>query len=206
MLTIISPAESHRLTTLATIKSELRLTSGADDDFLSSLIDQASGAIRTWCGRSFALETVRETIHLKTASESVMLSRWPVVSIVAVTASDQALGPVTFEAEDESGFIYRTDSSGDRVGWPSGKVVLEYSAGYVLPGKPGRTLPDDIERAVLTMIKGEWFARNRDPLIRSEDVNGVANTTYWVGGFGGDVLLPPDVQGLLTKHRQVLIG
>ena len=66
--------------------------------------------------------------------------------------------------------------------------------------------PKDIERAALTLVKGEWFARNRDPLIRSEDVHGVMSTTYWVGGLNAGASLPPDVEGLLAKHRQVLVG
>ena len=84
--------------------------------------------------------------------------------------------------------------------------MVDYRAGYVLPGEPDRTLPDDIERAAIMLVKAAWFARTRDPLIRSEDVSGVTNTTYWVGGFGNGGSLPPDVEGLLSKHRQPPIG
>src|SRR5512132_4147159 len=89
---------------------------------------------------------------------------------------------------------------------PSQRSWLDYQAGYVLPGEPGRTLPDDIERAAIMLVKAAWFARTRDPLIRSEDVSGITNTTYWVGGFGNGASLPPDVEGLLAKHRQPVIG
>lgn len=205
MLTIISPAESHRLTTLAAVKAELQVTGGTDDAYLSGLIDQASDMVQTWCSRTFALERVRETIDRRTGSESIMLSRFPVATIITATLGGQVIDPADIETED-GGFVYRLDGTGSRTGWQSGRFIIEYDAGFVLPDQPAPTLPKDIERAALTLVKGEWFARNRDPLIRSEDVNGVSSTTYWVGGFGAGASLPPDVEGLLAKHRQVLIG
>lgn len=202
MLTIVRPAESHRLTTLAVVKGELRLTGGADDAYLAGLVDQASAAVRTWCGRTFAAEAVREAVDAP-RSAGLMLSRWPVVSIEAVTVAGLSCNPALFEA-DESGTFYRLDGAGQRIGWCFGRIVVEYTAGFILPGKPGRTLPEDIERATLTLVKAEFFARTRDPLIRSEDVNGAVSTAYQVGGFGSS--LPPDVEGLLSRHRQVSIG
>lgn len=204
MLTIVRPAESHRLTTLAAVKAELRLTGGADDEYLSGLVDQASAAVRTWCGRPFAAEAVREVLDAAPRMWGVTLARWPVVSIEAVTVAGLSCNPSLFEA-DESGTLYRLDGVAQRVGWCSGRIVVDYTAGFVLPGKPGRNLPEDIERATLTLVKAEFFARTRDPLIRSEDVNGAVSTAYQVGGFSGSSL-PPDVEGLLSRHRQVLIG
>lgn len=201
MLTIINPAESHRLTTLAAVKAELQVTGGADDAYLSGLIDQVSDMVQTWCSRTFALERVRETIDRRTGSESIMLSRFPVATIITATLGGQTIDPATIETEG-GGFVYRLNGTG----WPPGRFIIEYDAGFILPDQPAPTLPKDIERAALTLVKGEWFARNRDPLIRSEDVPGVISTTYWVGGFGAGANLPPDVEGLLSKHRQVLIG
>jgi hypothetical protein len=76
----------------------------------------------------------------------------------------------------------------------------------VLPGDPDRTLPEDIERAVIMLVKIAWFARTRDPLIRSEDVSGITNTTYWVGGFGNGSTLPPDVECILYRYRPPAIA
>jgi len=209
MLTVISPAAHHRLTTLEAVKNELSLTNTADDAFLSDLIDQASDIVRTWCGRSFALEGVRETLHHNRPGASVMLSRWPVASIDAVTIDGRVFDPVNFQAEDGAGIVYRIGADGCTASWPSGRTVIEYTAGYVLPNDDNSaepTLPKDIERAAIILVKTAYFARGRDPLIRTEDVSGIASTTYWVGGFGNGATLPPDVEGLLSPHRQVLIG
>ncbi len=206
MLTVITPADNHRLTTLAATKAELRLSAGADDEFLLGMIDQASAIVRRWCGRDFALETVRETIRLTVPVDDLSLLRWPVVSVVSVTEAGKTLAVSDYETDAAAGFVYRLTGSDDRRDWPAAKLVIEYAAGYVLPGKPGRTLPEDVERATVMLVKAGWFARLRDPLVRSEDVSGVLSTTYWVGGFGNGSSLPPDVEGLLSPHRQSSVG
>lgn len=206
MLTVTAPADSHRLTTLAAIKGEMRLSGGADDEFLSDLIDRASATIRRWCGRTFALETVRETFRLSAPIETLSLSRWPVVSVASVIEAGNPLAAGDFETEDDTALVYRLTGSDSRRHWPAGKIVVEYQAGYILPGKPGRTLPEDVERATIMLVKAGWFGRSRDPLVRTEDVSGVLSTTFWVGGFGEGASLPPDVEGLLSPHRQPSIG
>lgn len=201
-LTIIEAAAETKLTTIAAAKAELQVSSGADDAYLTTLIDQASDAVRSWCKRVFAVETVRESIYPDKPGKSLMLSRWPVVAITAVTINGVAEDVANVEAED-SGHLFRLDASGCRTSWPSGRIVVEYSAGYVLPGRPGRTLPNDIERAALSLVKGNWFARTRDPMIRSETVEGAGSTDYFSGTVSR---LPPDVESLLSPYRNVNLG
>lgn len=206
MLTVTVPADSHRLTTLAAVKGELRLTGGADDEFLSDLIDRASAAVRRWCNRIFAAETVRETFRPTAPADTMALSRWPLVSVVSIIEAGTTLAAAAFEAEHDVGFVYRLTASDDRRTWPAAKVVVEYRAGFLLPGESGRTLPEDVEQAAIMLVKMAWFARTRDPLVKSEDIDGVLSATYWVGGFGGGAALPSDVAGLLTPYRQPALG
>ncbi|MCO5132443.1 MAG: hypothetical protein M9932_18125 [Xanthobacteraceae bacterium] len=201
-LTIIEAAAETKLTTIAAAKAEMQLTSGADDAYLTTLIDQASDAVRSWCKRVFAIETVRESIYPDTPGKSLMLSRWPVVAIAAVTINGVVEDVANVEAED-SGHLFRLDASGCRASWPSGRIVVEYSGGYVLPGQPNRTLPNDIERAALSLVRGSWFARTRDPLIRSEAVDGIGSTDYFSGTVSR---LPPDAESLLSPYRNVKLG
>lgn len=206
MLTVITPAASQQLTTLAAVKTELKVSGTADDDWLSEVIDRASATIRRWCGRTFALETVRETFRLSALTETLSLSRWPVVSIVSVSETGNTLTSGDYETDDDVGFVYRLTGSDNRRHWPAGKIVVDYSAGYILPGAAGATLPEDVERATMLLVKAEWFARTRDPLVKSEGIDGVGTTTYWVGGAGDDAALPSDVAGLLTPHRLAVMG
>lgn len=201
-LTIIEAAGETKLTTLAAAKAELQVTSGADDAYLTTLIDQASDAVRSWCKRVFAVETVRESIYPDKPGTSLMLPRWPVVTIAGVTINGTAEDVANVEAED-SGHLFRIDASGCRMSWPSGRIVVEYRAGYVLPGRPGRTLPNDLERAALSLVKSNWFARTRDPMIRSETVDGAGSTDYFSGTASR---LPPDVESLLSPYRNVNLG
>lgn len=203
-VTVVEKAAHHRLTTVEAVKSEAEITDCAADVFLGDLIDQASAVIVNHCGRPFAIETVREAIELPCPSPSILPARWPFTELVSLKNNGQTIA-VDGTETDDAGLVYRLDGAGDRIDWPRGYLLITYRAGYVVPGQPARTLPHDVERACLSLVKGAWFARGRDPLIRSEDVDGVLATAYQVGGFSGSSL-PPDVEGLLSNHRSYQIG
>ncbi|PWC53271.1 phage head-tail connector protein [Azospirillum sp. TSO22-1] len=206
MLTVVTPAASQQLTTLTAVKTELKLSGTTDDGWLGEVIDRASAAVRNHCNRIFALETVRETFRLCTPTDSLILTRWPVVSIVSVTESGTTVATSGYEVEADTGILYRLTTSDRRRCWASPKIVVEYQAGYTLPGTTGATLPDDVERATMMLVKAEWYARTRDPLVKAENVDSVLETTFWVGGFGTGATLPPDVVALLSPHRQPVVG
>ena len=85
---------------------------------------------------------------------------------------------------------------------PAAKIVVVYAAGYRLPGDPQRDLPEDLERVCLETVKARWFARLRDPLVKGEQVQGIASADYWVPSTrAGDPGLPPSVVGLLQRYR-----
>ena len=119
----------------------------------------------------------------------------------------QVAGGVTLTADDweldaATGELWRLDGADRRVAWPAAKIVVAYAAGYLLPGDPQRDLPEDLERACLETVKARWFARLRDPLIKGEQVQGIASADYWVPSTGdADPGLPPSVVGLLQRYR-----
>jgi hypothetical protein len=196
-------ASGRRLTTVAAVKSELDITDGADDAYLASLIDQASDAVAGWCNRVFAVETVAEHLTLRCPRAAILLSRWPLISLTSTTRNGEALEVVATEVDDTEGGLYRLDADGARTDWPSGTLILTYSAGYVLPGDSGRTLPYDVERATLITVKGNYMARTRDPLIRSETVDGAGATSYFAGTHSQ---LPTEAEALLTPYRNLVFG
>ena len=203
-LTIIEAAAIKKLTTLDRVKAELGVSGAADDAYLGALINEVSTAVATWCRRCFARETVRQVFRLETARRSLALARWPNITINAISIGDTDFSPVEFEADD-SGLLYRLDASGNRTDWCRGRVTVEYDAGYVLPGEEDRDLPQDIERAALMLIKADWYARDRDPLIRTDATEGIGSTAYQVGGFRTVSGFPPEVEGLLSGYRAVII-
>lgn len=206
MLTVITPAASHALTSLEAIKTELEMTGTADDGWLRTAIDRASAIARRFCNRPFALETARETIRLSAPMDALSLARWPVVSVVSVIEGGKTLAPTDYETDADAGFVYRLTGSDQRRDWPTTKIVVEYAAGYVLPGDPARTLPEDIERAVILLVRSQWFARDRDPLVKAEEVSDVGRSEYWIGSPASGSTLPADVEALLAPYRQPALG
>jgi hypothetical protein len=206
MLTIITPAAARALTTVDATKAELRETGAGDDGWFALSIDRATAAIEHWCRRSFAAETVRESVWLTGPAESVSLSRWPVLSVASLLEGGAPLPPDAFEVDGAAGLAYRLTGPDTRRMWRAGRIVATYTAGYVLPGDPGRTLPEDLERAAIMLVRNWWYDRDRDPLVKAEQTDSIGRTEYWVGAPAGGATLPPEVEGLLQPYRQIPVG
>ena len=102
------------------------------------------------------------------------------------------------------GQLLRLDVDGWPKRWPALTTVVQYSAGY----KP--TDPDfaDVADAVIRMVKARFFAQLRDPALRSENITGAYEATYWFASGPGAAIgnLTPDVQALLEKYRVPVVG
>jgi len=197
MLTVITPAAHQRLTTLETLKRDLGITTTADDAFLADLIERASAFASTYCGRTFGAETMRQTCRLDRQTGDLHLDRFPVVTINSVLVDGAALDPSDYEVTKGSGLLHRVDTRGRFVCWTPGVVTVEYRAGHILPGDEGRTLPADVESAVLLLVRAWWNARTRDPLVKSIDTPDILSESYWVGST------PPEVTTVLDRYRVV---
>jgi hypothetical protein len=78
--------------------------------------------------------------------------------------------------------------------WEALPVTVAYEAGF-------STIPDDIEDAVIRMIRARWFARNRDPYLMSETIPGVREARWWIATGDQAGNMPPDVVDLLENYR-----
>ena len=134
------------------------------------------------------------------------LARWPNVALASIGEDGVTLAADDWELDAATGELWRLDGADRRVAWPAAKIVVAYAAGYLLPGDPQRDLPEDLERACLETVKARWFARLRDPLVKSEQVQGITSADYWVPSTGdGDPGLPPSVVGLLQRYRLPIV-
>jgi len=209
MLEILTPAANRQLTTLAAVKGELGIPMSdvSQDTLLTSFIDQASDAIVTFCGRPFAKEDYRETLP-GYGTNRLMLSRTPIVTVSSVVADSEIITDYLLE-NPEAGILFRkrgwrwAPTLGWNITWhPVGSsedlnFVVEYTAGYVLPGDQGtRTLPHDIERACIETVKAWYSAKERDPAITGERI-GDYQVSYAQG-------LPTSVVQLLTPWRRIV--
>jgi hypothetical protein len=205
MLTVVASAASMALTTLEAVKAALSIAGGDDDTFLSDLIDQASAAAAAYCNRVFGLETVAETFRIDRATDLLVLSRWPVASVVSIVAGGAWLAADGWEVDADNGDLYRLGTADQRKVWPIGKTVVTYSAGYVLPGAEGRDLPADIEAAVIALVRLAYARRGADPLLKSVGL-GDARMDYYSAPLGSEGGLPAEVAGTLDRHRAPVVG
>jgi hypothetical protein len=193
MLEIVEANTNRDLTTLAAVKAELG-DAGVSDDQLQRFITQASDVIAGYCNRVFAIETVKETFRFSASAADIMLARYPVTEVVSIVEAETTLIADGYEINPATGIIHRVSSSGAIWRWSCGKTVVTYKAGFALPDD----LPEGIERACITLVKGYAASGDRDPMVRSETSDGVGSTDYFSGAGTG---LPPEVEGLISLHR-----
>jgi hypothetical protein len=79
-------------------------------------------------------------------------------------------------------------------------VVAIYRAQYA-------AIPSDIQDAMILLVKARWFGRMRDPMIRSQNAEGIYEATYWFAtGPGGPGDLPVDVASILDRYRVPVVA
>lgn len=202
IVTVLTPAASFDLTVKAAVKTELGITDKLNDDLIDTLIHQASSVIAGYCGHTLAQEKVTETFRLDRALDCLRLQRWPVSSIASVVEDGTTLTAAGYELNAASGRLFRLDGSDHRFTWVGPKVVVTYTAGYALL----TDLPEGVERCAIGLVKLYFFAAKRDPLVKSEEVPGVYNESFWIGGVGDSGAIPPDLAALLDGVRDLAIG
>ena len=205
MLTVLTPAASAALTTVENARDFLALGSGTSNNVvLASLIRQASRVIADHCRRPFGLETVRESwICNQIRVNGPLLARAPVVEILAARDGNGPLDLAGLAVDSATGRLQRLDPQGFPAPWfwHWGSVLgVDYRAGYVLPGQDVGgmgMLPEPVERACLLLVGTYYSMRGRDPAVKSETVEGVGATSYYVAG-ASDRLVSPEAEQLLA--------
>lgn len=183
------------LTSLATLKDELGITDSSKDVSLRRTIAQSSAKIETYVDRTLGRTIWTDTVTLPVGGDlfdRLFLDVYPLVSIQSVDWSNSAGGSGTLETSQYwvvslSGTLYfSTSGVADFAAAISGSefltIAVNYTGGYILPDDTDRNLPPDIESAVIDVCKFLYFGQARNPLIRSETVPDVLQTSY----FGGD--------------------
>lgn len=188
MITVVTPASSRNLTTLASVLQYLGLESGEDDALLSSLIVAASRMIERMTGRIFAKQGYLEKLP-PTDNKILVVTHTPIVSISSVSYNDAEISSDEYSIYSaEVGMLYRDASWGSpeavRAGiqpFPTDAVEklwsIQYVAGYVLPGDPDRDLPEDIELACLMLVRDLYYSRRKVSSVQSEKI-GDYSVTY----------------------------
>ena len=205
-------AATNGLTTVARVIAELGVTDAAQIDLLADYINEATAAISTYCKRAFHREAgIVETLA-GYGTNYLMPSRTPIASVASIAFDGQTVPAADYSVYDGN-MIYspygwedtaKARNTVAQMPIPNSNerlYTVTYTGGYILPGVSGRTLPYDIERACIEMVKHLLYSRRRDSTIKSEDVDGVYSVTYADNtGEGGS--LPATVERMIAPYRR----
>lgn len=198
MIEVLTPATSTRLTTVEAVRARYGITpEEMTDDALTKLIDQASQMAVDYCQRPFGRERVRQIVDTARPVRAIVLERTP-AEIESVTYGDLILDPADYHHVADSGLLMLHPS-----GSPAwyGRVEIVYWGGWRLPGEEGADLPSTVEAAAMLLVGALWSMSNRDPGLRSENVQGIGSVTYWVPG-AGNLLPDPNAELFLQPYRR----
>ena len=210
----VTPATNYNLVDIGTLKTMLGLSGTMDDAYLALLVTQASAAVANYCNRNLVVETVAETVwpvHESTwgivrgGVAPLQLTNWPLVSVTSVVETIMGTATTLTQNTDylvdaKKGQLVRLDVNGYPCRWKPNQIAVNYSAGF-------STIPSDVIDATTRLVKAAYFAQERDPNLRSEAVQGIAQVTYFgqrTGAQSGS--LPADVQALLSSYRQPVLA
>jgi len=204
---------------LTRVKIELGIAnSNVDDDLIRRLIDQSSAAIVRYCERPFAEEVYKETVA-GFGSIYLMLSRTPVTAVSSVIRNGDTITDFTIENPEaglllrEAGWSWTAATGWNLTGYTIAnselpKFTVAYTAGYELSDDATPTLPFDVERAAIEMVKDMWLVRGQTATtgpIKSKRVGDLAITYGTVTAAAeGFTRLPPRSLALLERWRRVV--
>lgn len=201
---VIAPPAEADLVTLAVVKEELGIVGSGSDTILSRYISACSAAAQAYCGCVFGAQTVEDTFRsvadatvglLSSAADVLVLSDTPVASISALTEDGASLTDADYVVDAASGSLRRLDSAGMLARWGGQIIVVRYGAGYP-------AIPADVADAIVEWIKFRFFARGRDPGLKSEKVDGVYEASFlWGTGPGGPGDMPVAVAAVLDRYH-----
>lgn len=210
------PLAANGLTTPARVISELGITDPAKIELVADYINEATAAISNFCGRTFHREAGIVEKVAGFGSEFLLLSKTPVESISAISFDGVTVSSSDYSIHSAgAGMIYNANGWNDTgghsgnlsktpVGGSRAKLYsVTYTGGYVMPGNSGRTLPYDIERACIEMVKSLVFGR-RDSSVKSESVDGVYSVTYADDNRDGSSL-PSNIAAMLSPYKRITL-
>lgn len=232
ILSITTPAPNRSLTTRSRARDDVKALKDASDGWLDTAIERSSDDIcqilgiarggiapptlaqemltevfrserGTWSSGSWPFEWSSDHRPLRS---KLRLARRPVASITSIDIDGTVLTAAEYALDGASGIVERLTTDGVPVAWEGLVLTFVYVVGYGVPGSG--VLPALLpryEEACILLVKDRWLNKDRDQRLRSEEVNGVRNTSYWVGPIGGadPSGLPAEVARLLYPDREI---
>lgn len=213
IVTVLNAASSYDLVDLNTVKDELGITDTTNDAKLARWITATSKRFANVCNIVFPEENIAEVFRHRHGyapmlwgrdghtGSPLVLSRRPVTLISSVTEDTTTLTTDDYEANPKAALLYRLGGAG-RSHWRGRAVTVVYSAGFY-------PIPEDVQDAVLAIMKHKWALNGRDPLLRTFSIEGVGAESYWVPLSNQASDLPPDLQPVadtIAYYRDLVVA
>lgn len=225
----------NALTTLTAVADELDdYTVGTNDSRVVRYIATASSAFEQDTNRKwYWVEGYTENVEGYDTRRLVVDEHRPISSIDDITFDDGTIktdiSPSTWEIEDAGkGWIRRVSGrwvdTGDRRrdidiniagGTQAGLYRVTYGGGYITPQQDDddvgdRTLPWDIEQAIIDYVVMLWHMRGRDHSISSESLlSGSASYTNLIDTLVSTPsgrIVPPTYRDAIRRYADVGMG
>lgn len=220
IVTVSTPATATALTTVEEVVDRLGTSlTPAEMHTVSVIVDAVSDAARRYTGREFSRQVYVEKVA-GTGSVSLRLRHTPVVSIASIVRDGSTMLASEYQIADaENGRVYRQDGwdwtvahvaslsrqNRPHVGDELPEYEVTYTAGWLLPGEAGRTLPYDVEEAAIQSAIDWWnngkASTNDAGPVRRKTIDGLT-VEYAVseGSAAVGALSPVSVQ-ILNRYR-----
>ena len=165
---VLKTAPAVEPLTVAELKLHLRVTSSAEDDYITAIGKAARRRVEEITGRALVTQTWYLYADAWPDCDRFRLPKAPLSSVTSVTYYDTAGSASTFSAASwdpdtnaTPGEVVLTYGSV----WPSttmrpnSPIVIEYIAGY---GAAGSSVPEELRQAIY-LLAGHWYA-HREPV------------------------------------------
>lgn len=144
------------LTTLANVKSWLKITTTTDDALLQRLLSAASDYIQTWLNRVVPTASYSDAYDGPGGSR-LMLPNYPITAVSSVSIDGQVIPQST--SPTTPGWVFNSTSIVLRGGtWRFTEGVQNISVSYTA-GYP--TVPSEIEQACIELVSRRYKERDR---------------------------------------------
>lgn len=211
MFTVTVPAEDRKLLTIEQLREAAGIEAGdiSQDEVLETLGLAVADRIAKECAvagdgvhiPTLKRETVSQTFRLSCKVPALILARRFVASVSALTIDGVAAASSDYELDAVAGMNRRLYDG--RYGlWCPAVIVVSYQAGF-------SEVPADLVLAAMQAVQEQWSAKNRDPLLKRDKVDGMGEQEFWVGGFGATEsgsAFSPAVQAMLDPYRTVWVS
>jgi hypothetical protein len=203
VLRVIAPAEDRNLLTL----EELRDAAGvpaddATDAKITTLGLRVSDLISRACNvaaggphpPTLRKEVVADDEGCWPRGEWILSRRFAVVTAATIAGVPIALDGLS--ADFSTGILSRLD----RCLPTHGRYDITYEAGF-------EEVPEDLKYAAVLAVREFWASADRDPLLRSENVEGIGRFDYQIDATSqnGWKALPYATMAAISPYRSVVI-